>query len=108
MRRKWRSGCNKTYVKKWKHFKLKPHLGNEIPINEVDLDGTMLKGGEDMLNQPILEGDNYAMNVDNQNDEGVDFYILKCVKTRYLIEKSVIDAWGKKVSRGTYVIIGYY
>ena len=60
-----------------------------------------------MLNQLLLEGDNYVVNVD-ENDEGVDFYILKCVKPRYLAEKCLIDTWGNKVSRGTYVITGYY
>lgn len=108
MRKKWRSCCNKTYVKKWQHIKLKPHLGNEIPADEAHADGAMFEGGEDMLSQLILEGDNYAVNVDDQNDEGVDFYILKCVKPRYLTEKSLTDAWGNKLSRGTYVITGYY
>ena len=61
-----------------------------------------------MLNQLILEGDNYVVNVDDQNDEGVDFYIIKFGKTRYLIENYLIDTWGNKVSRGTYVITGYY
>ena len=61
-----------------------------------------------MISQLILEGDNYIVNVDNQNDEGVDYYILKWFKLRYLIEKSLTNTWGKKVSRSTCVITRYY
>ena len=36
-----------------------------------------------MLSQLVIEDDNYAVNVEENNDEAVDFYILKCVQPRF-------------------------
>lgn len=108
IRRQWRSCCNKAYAKKWEHITLEPKLGDEIPSDEAQGDYAMFEGDQDTLRQLLIEGDNYAVNADQHNDEGVDFYILKCIKPRYKTETILRDSWKNKCSRGTYVITGYY
>jgi hypothetical protein len=48
-------------------------------------------------------GDNFAMNV-----EGVDFYILMCTKTMYILQKPYKCAWGQQFNVSDIVVTHRY
>lgn len=48
----------------------------------------------DHLATCISLGDNFAMNVEEGYEEGVDFYILLCTKTNFIIEEPFTYPWG--------------
>ena len=54
-------------------------------------------------------GDNFAVAAEAGNDEGVDFYILQCTKSMYLVEEeSVADVWKGVIERSDEVVEGLY
>ena len=77
----WRSCVNKVYVQKWAHLTLKPisDLPKESYAEDYEDDDGMLEGSLDMLGELLCEGDNFAVNAKAKNEEGVEFYLLKCV-----------------------------
>jgi hypothetical protein len=57
----------------------------------------------DYLASYFALGDNFAMNA-----EGVDFYILICTKTMYILQKPYKCAWGQQFNACDIVIVGRY
>jgi hypothetical protein len=41
-------------------------------------------------------GDNFAVNAEEGNEEGVEFYILLCTKTNFIIEEFFTYPWGQR------------
>ena len=87
----WRSCANKLYVQKWTHLTLKPisELAKESYAEDYEDDDGKFEGSLDMLGELLCEGDNFAVNAEAGNEEGVEFFLLKCVKTRWLTDKSI-------------------
>lgn len=101
---------NKLYVQKWTHLTLKPisELAKESYVEEYQIDDGMFEGSLDMLGELLCEGDNFVVNVEATNEEGVEFYILKCLKTRWMTKKAIKYQWNNICLRGTYIITRYY
>lgn len=54
-------------------------------------------------------GDNFDVSVGLGNAEGVDFYILQCMKCMYLVEEETLtDVWKGVVERDDEVVKGFY
>jgi hypothetical protein len=50
----------------------------------------------DYLASDLTLGDNFAMNVKEENAKKVDSYILMCTKTMYILQKPYKCAWGQQ------------
>ena len=104
----WRSCCNKAYVAKWTHLKLKPLSEVLEETEECEDDAAMFEGSLDMLSEYLSEGDNFAVNAEAGNKEGVEFYLLRCTTTKWMTNCVIQDQWRNKCAKDTYVITGYY
>ena len=104
----WRTCCSKSYVDKWTHLVLKPldEVPEEIEVPEDD--AAMFEGSHDMLSDYLTEGDNFAVNAEADNEEGVEFFLLRCTKRKWMTESIVRDQWKNKCAKNTYVVTGCY
>jgi hypothetical protein len=50
--------------------------------------------------------DNFAMNSKQGNDKGVDFYVLICTKTMFIVSKPCTCPWDNNLMLATYVLRG--
>jgi len=41
-------------------------------------------------------GENFGVNVEDKNEEGVDFYILSFTKTSFIVEEPFTYPWGQR------------
>ncbi len=51
-------------------------------------------------------GDNFAIIVEEGNQEDVDFYILQCQRIKHVIRKAFTYAWGCSFEVDDYVVVG--
>ena len=66
------------------------------------------QGRGDTLSDVLNVGDNFVVNAEEGNSEGVDFYILKCTVSKQCATQNILDAWGNVVSTGTFYIEGIF
>lgn len=59
--------------------------------------------GEELGNL-LQVGENFAVPAPDENDEGVEFYILQCQKPKFLVEVAFVCPWGGDFRRGDYAI----
>lgn len=76
MQGKWRRCENKRHVEAWKYHLIEPKEDEEDSDDE-GLDEAAYEGHHDFLSDALSVGDNFAVNVEADNEEGADFYILK-------------------------------
>ena len=67
-----------------------------------------MRGLGDTLSDVLNVGDNFAVNAEADNSEGVDFYILKCTVNKQCAKQNMVDAWGNFVPAGTFYIRGIF
>ena len=60
------------------------------------------------LSDVIYVGDNFVVNAEEGNSEGVDYYILTCTVSKQCAMQNIVDAWGNFVSVGTFYIEGIF
>jgi hypothetical protein len=53
-------------------------------------------------------GENFAVNLKEGNVEGVDFYILLCIRTMFTFSKPFTCPWGHQFCIGDMVVVGRY
>jgi hypothetical protein len=53
-------------------------------------------------------GDNFVVNAEEGNSEGVDFYILMCIKPMYTLSFSYKCPWGQQFNAGDIVVARKY
>ncbi|KAI5076022.1 hypothetical protein GOP47_0008087 [Adiantum capillus-veneris] len=102
MKGHWRTCSSKSYAGKWTHKALKPL--SEVPEDEA----AMFEGSQDMLSEYLIEGDNFEVNADAGNAEGVEFFLLRCTKRKWMTNCILRDKWKNKCDKNTYVVIGCY
>ena len=78
-----------------------------IPSHTKTFHGAAYAGHHDSLSDALTPGDNFVVISEENNEEGVDFYILKCVVAKDLTSNEKIDAWGNKIEKNTYMVIGH-
>jgi hypothetical protein len=63
----------------------------------------------DYLASCLTLGDNFAMNVEEENTKGMNFNILMCTKTIYILQKPCnMSAWGQKISASDTIVANRY
>ncbi|MCO5587361.1 hypothetical protein L7F22_041310 [Adiantum nelumboides] len=65
----------------------------------------MYGGHHDTISDTLCIGDTFATNA---NEDGADFYLLRCSEEKYKIARALSDSWGNKLSAGSYLVEGYY
>ena len=107
----WRRCINRSHVKTWQYHTLDP-LDNDSQSykdsDDEEFHGATYAGHHDSLSDALTPGDNFAVISEENNEEGVDFYILKCVVAKDLTSNNKIDAWGNKIEKNTYMVTGHW
>jgi hypothetical protein len=108
----WDRCENPQHVTPWQLVKLKPHntrLARNKMIQELERDDDSQYGGDvdDMID--ILEiGDHFAVLAEDNNDEGVPYYILQCQRTKFVAGEDFECVWGNRFEVGDHVVEGIY
>jgi hypothetical protein len=69
---------------------------------------TLFGGEEGALGDVLSIGDNFAIPVEVDNKEGVDFYILQCQHTKFIMKEAFECIWGGRFEAGNSVVAGTY
>ena len=81
---------------------------DHMPLEECEDEMAMFEGSLEILSDLLIPGDNYAVNAEANNKEGVEFYLLRCIRPKWKTLKEVKDAWKNICLVGTTVITGHY
>lgn len=107
----WRRCMNRSHVKTWLYHTLEPLANDSQSYGDSDdeeFHGATYAGHYDSLSDALTPGDNFAVTSEENNEEAVDFYILKCVVAKDLTTNEQIDAWGNKIEKHTYMVTGHW
>ena len=102
MQGNWRYCLNKAYIQNWEYHTLndKEAVDGETGKNA---DFTY-QGRGDTLSDVLNIRDNFVVNTEEGNSEGVDFYLLKCTVSKQCATHNIVDSWGNFVSTETFYI----
>ncbi len=98
------------YVKPWKLVTLEPCDTSDV-LCDMELDELAWGMGSERngLAAYLEVGDNFSIRAEERNEEGVDFYILKCLKPLHIVEfYARPDDWQQYVEVGDEIVIGQY
>ena len=101
----WRSCSNSTHVPPWEYVTLEP---SEDVEDDDEIEDPAYEGHHDALSDALRVGDNFAVIAPHDNEELVDFYILKCTKEKRRTDSLLKDAWGNVCSAGSLVVKGVW
>lgn len=104
---KWRRCVSKSHVPFWTYLILEPTEEGEDDDDEINEDAAY-EGHYDTLSQALIVGDNFVVIAPNDNEEKVDFYIVKCTTAIEEFHSDAEDDWGNIIGRGSYVVKGFY
>ena len=123
VRGQWRRCKSRQHIEEWKYVSILPvdevdnedseeeeeDRANESNMNTMamsrDINLPMYEGNPQTLCEMLSIGDNFAVKA---AEEGEDFYILKCSKGMYQVERAQKDKWHNKIVRGGLVVEGFY
>jgi hypothetical protein len=100
----WNRCENPEHITPWQLVKIKPHntqVARNRMIQELKCDDDSQYGGniDDMTD--LLEiGDHFAVIAEDNNDEGVPYYILQCQRTKFIIGEDFECIWGNMSKLG--------
>lgn len=84
-------------VAKWQPIVLQPVLKTEEACEAEDpLDEALpFEEGDDadFLSDMVEVGDNFVVRAKEENGKCRDFFILKCTRTKYTLEQSMVNPW---------------
>ena len=63
---------------------------------------------EDSLADLLELGDNFVVPAEPNNKEGVQFYILACLRKKFLVREAFVCKWGSEFNVGDYAVQGRY
>lgn len=101
----WRRCSNSAHVGSWEYVSIEPTDDFEA---EEETDNPAYEGHYDALTDVLHVDDNFAVTAGADNEELVDFYLLKCTGEKTCIESPITDAWGNYCPRGSYVVKGVW
>ena len=104
MHGQWRRCSNSAHVASWEYVTIEP----SDDIEEEEIDDPTYEGHHDALTDALLIGDNFVVPAAHDNDELVDFYVLKCTHKKVCIDSPLQDAWGNVCARGSFVVKGIW
>lgn len=106
------SGCeNESHVSSWRLVRLRPYDTHSVRLQieaHDDPEEWEYGGISEELGDLLQVGENFAVPAPDENDEGVEFYILQCQKPKFLVEVAFVCPWGGDFKRGDYAIAGTY
>ena len=88
----------------WEYVTLKP-LDD---IEEEETDDPTYEGHHEALTDALLIGDNFVVPAPHDNNEHVDFYVLKCTHEKVCLDSPLQDAWENECPRGSSVVKGVW
>ena len=109
MSQRWRRCLNNTHVDSWKYITIESLDGtNEESDQSSDDEGSnfpMYGGHHDPISDALRVGDKFATNTD---EDGADFYLLRCSKEKYKTTRPLRDSWDNCIFPNSYLVEGYY
>jgi hypothetical protein len=107
----WESCDSQSHVRAWELVKLRPTNTWLVydTMNEHEKEDDWEFGGEggskgDMLNI----GDNFAISTEEDNNEGVEFYVLQCQRLKFFVKEPFECVWRGSFEVGNCVVAGTY
>lgn len=104
--------CERTsHVQEWQVQRLVPVSVRAIEEQVEDMDEAenMLHDGVSIEIGDLVEvGDNFMIPAEEENEDGVQFYILQCQKTKFVLQEPLSCPWGGTFNVGDAVIRGKY
>jgi len=98
---------SKLYVLPWQLVTLYPDIEDENQIEVSHVEPQFMVDYDDLTD--IMEiGDVFAVIAGEDNDEGVDYYLLQCNSIKSKLVDSIVDDYGIDYSRGDMVVKGTY
>ncbi|MCO5547688.1 hypothetical protein L7F22_001139 [Adiantum nelumboides] len=81
------------------------HEESEDFSDDEGSDLPMYGGQHDTISDALCIGDTFATNA---NEDGADFYLLRCSEEKYKTARALSDSRGNILSTGSYLVEGYY
>lgn len=107
----WSSCEQQSHVGGWRVVRLRPKDAGPVQqqIEANDDPANWLHGGLDLGHGDMTQvGDNFMIPAEEGNDEGVDFYILQCVKAKFQVQEDFLCPWGGDFRRGDHALCATY
>jgi hypothetical protein len=102
---------NESHVSSWHLIRLRPYDTHSVSLQiEANDDSEEWKYGGvgEELGDLLQVGENFVVPAPDENDEGVEFYILQCQKPKFRVEIAFVCPWDSDLKRGDYAIAGTY
>jgi hypothetical protein len=101
---------SKGYVEPWRLVTLElchsRDVFCDVGYDEIDW-GVGVDSNELVVGLKV--GDNFVVVVAPSNNEGVDFFILQCIKQMHIVQEDAsLDDWGNFVEKGGEIVINHY
>lgn len=109
--RDWANCEHKSHVAAWRGVKLRPSNTqsvrdqNEEYEHEVGFESGGISGEYGDLAEI---GDNFVVPAEPGNEEGVDFYVMQCQRSKFEVVTPFTCNWGGEFDVGDFVIGGTY
>jgi hypothetical protein len=107
----WDNCENKEHVKPWRCVKLKPSdtsYVRDLMMHHGDEEEWEFGGDGEELSDLLNIGDNFVVPAEEDNVEGVEFYILQCQIPKFKVTKSCRCVWGCEFVAGDLAVGGTY
>ncbi|MCO5593702.1 hypothetical protein L7F22_047719 [Adiantum nelumboides] len=105
----WRRCLNNTHDESLEYLTLEALDGDNAKSedfsNDEGSDLPMYGGHHDTISDALCIGDTFATNA---NEDGANFYILRCSEKKQKTTRALSDYWGNILSAGSYLVEGYY
>jgi hypothetical protein len=73
-----------------------------------EVDDLQFGGESEVITNHLQIGTNFAMRAEDENDEGMQYYLLAVLRPRFCVDVTFICAWGNVFRAGDYAIEGMY
>jgi hypothetical protein len=107
----WENCDSQGHVRAWDLLKLRPsntQLVCDIMDEHDNEDDWEFGGDGEAVGDMLNIGDNFAMPAEEDNDKGVDFYILQCQCPKFVVREAFECIRGGKFEVGNSVVASIY
>jgi hypothetical protein len=107
----WANCVNSSHIQGWDIVRLVPESTSTVAaqIEQMDDESNWVHDGVSLeLGDLVLIGDNFMIPVEEDNEDGVDFYILQCTRSKFMLKESLHCPWGGIFAPGDEVIKAKY
>lgn len=96
------------WADKWRQQVLRP-LHDVGPSYHIEpSEEVRFSDDVDRLTDFLAEGDDFAVIAEQGNDEGVDYYVLRCTRPKMFLEQDTVDGYGEPYDAHSLVVYGHY